>query len=104
MEPEAHRLDREAMLADHLSIAERVGREVDEAVAAAAEKRAAYLDWFVNQMSVDARLQVERDRLLAGGQPLPAADREPAGQGAGRSQWWEDVDAERAPVAWAIGS
>lgn len=45
MEPEVHRLDREQLLADHVAVAERVRREVDEMTAAAAEKRGAYMDW-----------------------------------------------------------
>jgi hypothetical protein len=41
MEPEAHRLDREAMLAEHQAVARRIQREVDDAVDAAAETRRA---------------------------------------------------------------
>jgi hypothetical protein len=80
MEPESHRLDREAMLAEHEGVAERVSREVDETVAAAAEKRRAYLDGFVQGVRVEVRAQLERRLLLEGTAAAsssgPAADPE----------------------------
>jgi hypothetical protein len=81
MEPESHRLDREAMLAEHSAVAERVSREVDETVAAAAEKRRAYLDGFVYRVRGElVQAQLERRRLSEGMQAPSAsglaADRE----------------------------
>ena len=57
MEEALRRLDREAMFADRVAIAERIRREVDEVVVAAAEKRVAYIDWTVGNLRVDARAQ-----------------------------------------------
>jgi hypothetical protein len=65
VEPESHRLDRERMLAERRAIAERVGREVDEVVAAAAEKRRRHLEVFVDRMRVRRLLRIEEERLLA---------------------------------------
>jgi hypothetical protein len=42
MEPDLHRLDREAMLVDRAAVAERIALEVDEIVAAAAAQRFAH--------------------------------------------------------------
>ena len=57
MEQTPHELDVEAMLADRVAVAERISREVDEVVAAAAEKRGAYLDWTIGNLRGDARAQ-----------------------------------------------
>jgi hypothetical protein len=57
MEPEAHRLDREALLADHRTVAERIRREVDEMVAVAAEKSRAYAEQVIDRMRADATAQ-----------------------------------------------
>lgn len=65
IEPQAHRLDREAMLAEHRVVAARVQRDVDDAVAAAAVKRHAFLDWFVARMIIDAGDELERERHWA---------------------------------------
>ena len=50
MEPQAHRLDREAMQADHRATAELVERQVDETMAAAAAKRQEYVDHVIDRM------------------------------------------------------
>ncbi len=50
VEPEAHRTDREAMLADHQAAAELVARELDETIAAAAAKRREYDDHVIDRM------------------------------------------------------
>ncbi len=108
MEPEAHRLDREALLADRLRVAQRVRREVDEVTAAAAEKRRVYLEWFVDHMRIEAQGEIERERrwadmrvALAAGS---AAERTPtAGEPAERRPGSEDVPVEPTPLAWAVG-
>jgi hypothetical protein len=71
MEPETHRLDREAMLADRRAVAERVQREVDEAVAAAAEKRHAAFERFVDDLRAKAAIQREYERIIQAGAALP---------------------------------
>jgi hypothetical protein len=105
MEPESHRLDREAMYADRLAAAERVRREIDETVSAAAEKRRAYLERFVNDLRIEAWAQAERRRLLAGMEKAYAsrlaAGRKPASPGTGRTDRWEEVDVQPLPLAWA---
>lgn len=114
MEPEIHRLDREAMLADRLAAAERVRREVDDAVAAAVKKRRAFFDRFVDHIRVENRAQVERDRLWAGMQTAfassriavdgPASPASPStGTGTSRPDQWEDVEVEPLPFARAVG-
>lgn len=67
MEQEYHRLDREAMLADRAAVAERVRREVDAEVEAAAEKRRAFFDWWIASLSRDAPAQPTDET----GGPLP---------------------------------
>jgi len=57
MEPASHRLDREAMLADRVAVAERIRRDVDEAVVAATEKRRAHIDRIVENLRFAAREQ-----------------------------------------------
>jgi hypothetical protein len=61
MEQNRHELelysDVEAMLADREAAAERIRREVDEVVAAAAEKRGAYVDWKIENLRGDARVR-----------------------------------------------
>jgi hypothetical protein len=57
MEQTPHDLDVEEMLADRVAVAERVSREVDEVVAAATEKRGAYIDWTLGNLRRDAREQ-----------------------------------------------
>jgi hypothetical protein len=89
MEPESHRLDREAILADRLAVAERVRRETNETVAAAAAKRSAFFDQFVDHMRLETRTQLERERLWAGMEAAFASrlatDHEPAAPGPGRT-------------------
>jgi hypothetical protein len=63
MEPETHRLDREAMLAEHRTVAERIQREVDEVVAAAAEKRRASFEQFFDHMRTEAAAWREYEHL-----------------------------------------
>jgi hypothetical protein len=106
VEPESHRLDREAMLADRLAVAERVRREVDEAVVAAAEKRRAYFDQFMNRIRFEAEAQRERERIVASIEAAfaSAADSEPASPGASGSDQWEESEAEPLPLAWAVGA
>ncbi len=96
MEPEAHRLDREALLADRLRVAQRVQREVDEVAAAAAEKRRSYLEWFVDHMRIEAQGEIERERRWADMRVAlqPAAPpnarrrrRQSAAQGRRTSRW-----------------
>jgi hypothetical protein len=107
MEPESHRLDREAMYADRLAAAERVRREIDEIVSAAAEKRRAYLDRFVNDLLIEAWAQAERRRLLAGMEAAYASrlvDHKSRPPGAGRIDPWEESDLEPLPLIWeAVG-
>jgi hypothetical protein len=90
VEPESHRLDREAMLADRLAAAERVHRETDETIAAAAAKRKAFFDQFVDHMRAETRAQLERERLWSGMEEAfasrLAANQEPAAStGPGRT-------------------
>jgi len=96
MEPESHRLDREAMLADRLAVTERVRREVDEAVTAAAQKRRAHSDRFVEGLllEVQARVQAQAQEPVA----APAApDGEAAGLLVAVARTAEEVrDASRA--------
>jgi hypothetical protein len=66
VEPETHRLDREAMLAERAAMAERVQREVDAVVAAAAEKRREYMEWRLERTRTAIEADRERMRLLAG--------------------------------------
>jgi hypothetical protein len=66
MEPETHRRDREAMLAEHAAVAERVQREVDAVVAVAAAKRRAHLDWRLERARAALVADQERRRVLAG--------------------------------------
>ncbi len=73
VEPESHRLDREAMLADHSAVAERVRREVDAAVGAAAEKRREHFGWLVDRMRLETQVQLERERIWAGMQDASAS-------------------------------
>ncbi len=65
MEPEAHRLDREQLLAEHRVVAARRRAEVDAAIAAAAEKRRAFLEWFESHLRIEARGDRDRERLWA---------------------------------------
>jgi len=67
MEPETHRFDREAMLADRRAVAERVQREVDELVAAAAEKRRVSFERFVDDLRVRAATEREYERVRSQG-------------------------------------
>ena len=71
-EPGLHQLDREAMFAEHVAIAERVQREVDAVVAAAAAKRSNFLERFVDRLQIDAGLERERARILRTLQSAPA--------------------------------
>lgn len=107
MEPESHRLDRQAMLADHLAVAERVRREVDEAVVAAAEKRRAYFDQFMDHMRFEAQAQRERERIWAGLQAAfasgSATDQVGVSPGTSRSDRWDQIEVEPLPLVWAIG-
>lgn len=71
MEPQDHRTDREALLAGHQAAAELVAREVDETIAAAAEKRRAYEDHVIDRMRAadrqpapEAAADEEAPRLL----------------------------------------
>jgi hypothetical protein len=95
------------MLADRLAVAERVRREVDEAVVAAVEKRRAFFDRFMDQMRFEAEAQRERERILAGMEAAfatgQAADHVPASAAAGPSDRWDQIDAEPPPLAWAAG-
>ena len=54
MGPETHRLDREAMLAEHQAVARRIRHEVDDAVAVAAEMRRASFEQFVDHVRAQA--------------------------------------------------
>jgi hypothetical protein len=105
MEPEAHRLDREAMLAERVAIAERVRRDVDEIVGAAASMRRAYLDWFVTRMRIEAAGEHEREQRWADLRLAfttgPDTAREPDLPTAHRIGSWEDADVDVAPLAWA---
>jgi hypothetical protein len=65
VEPETHRLDREAMLAEHAAVAERVQREVEAVVAAAAEKRREHMEWRLQRTRALLEEEEERLRVLA---------------------------------------
>ncbi len=104
MEPEAHRLDREARLAERRAITARVRKDVDDVLEAAAAKRDAYFDWFVTHMRIEAAGDLERERRWA---DLRLSSRiaetartqaAPAPDGAGE---WEEAHADVAPLAWA---
>ena len=69
MEPEAHAEDRALLLADRHVVAVRVQRDVDAALAAAAEAREAFLDYMVARLRVDARLAAQRELLAATDRP-----------------------------------
>ena len=105
MEPQAHRLDREAMLAERRAITERVRREVDDVLEAAAAKRRAYLDWFVTHMRIEAAGDLERDQrwadLRLASRTGSATVRGAAAPPPDRAGEWEEADAEVAPLAWA---
>ena len=106
MEPEAHRLDRDALLADHRRVARHVQRQVDEAAAAAAEKRRSYLGWFVDHMRIEAQGEIERERRWADMRVALAArstaERTPTAA-AERRPGWEDVAVEPTPLARTAG-
>jgi cell division septum initiation protein DivIVA len=53
MEPEPQQLDREAIRADHKAVSERIDREVETMLAAAAAKRRAYLDETVDHLRAE---------------------------------------------------
>lgn len=53
MEPESHKLDREAMHAEHAAVAERVRRELEALEAAAEEKRRTFFGSFVDHLRTD---------------------------------------------------
>jgi len=65
MEPGTYRLDREALLADRLEATLRVRRETDEIVAAAWEKRRAFVDRLIAGLLADLELERERESLVA---------------------------------------
>ena len=65
MEPETYRLDREALFADRLETIARVRRETDEIVAAAWEKRRAFVDRLIAGLLADLELERERESLVA---------------------------------------
>ena len=58
MEPAAHRLDREAMLAEHIAVAARLDREVDEMVEAARRKRRVATDLLIARLRIDLGTQL----------------------------------------------
>ena len=106
MEPEAHRLDREARLAERRAIAERVRSDVDAVLDAAAAKRDAYFDWFVTHMRIEAAGDLEReqrwaDLRLSARIPVAAGTQAEPAPAAARAGEWEEADVEVAPLAWA---
>jgi hypothetical protein len=62
MEPEVHRLDRVALRADRVVAAERVGRETEEAVAAARSMRRALQESLISELRAEIEWQLERER------------------------------------------
>ena len=70
MEPEAHRLDREAMLAEHIAVAARVDRMVNEMVEVARRKRRASTDLLIERLRNDLGAQFAQ---AARAVPPPAA-------------------------------
>ena len=97
MEPESHRRDREALLAEHETIAGRVQSEVDALLEVAAAKRRAFLVEFVDRMRLDAGLDGERNRALrAVSAAGPAIEREHAQPRDGRPVGPESTEATRA--------
>jgi hypothetical protein len=103
MEPEIHRLDREAMLAEHRAVAERVQREVDEAVATAAEKRRASFEQFFDHMRVKAATRLEYEHFRTPAPADRAVDHTPSLPVVRRSGAKKDVEAGADPLSRAIG-
>ena len=58
-------LDRARQLAEHRAVADRVGRDVDEAVRAAAEKRRAYEEHRLARHRIKELVRLEEGRLWA---------------------------------------
>ena len=54
------------MLAEHVAIAERIQREVDEICFVAKEKRRVFVDQVIERLRRDLGPAVERDRRLPG--------------------------------------
>ena len=92
MEPEAHRLDREAMLAEHIAVAARLDREVNEMVEVG-EKEASRLasDLLIERLRNDLGAQFAQ---AARAVPPPAA-------AAGPTTTPAIVEAERLALAEA---
>ena len=104
MEPEAHRLDRAARLAERRAIAEHERSDVDAVLEAAAAKRHAYFDWFVNHIRIEAAGDLEREQRWADlrlSSRVPATARTHETRVADRAGESEEVDADVAPLAWA---
>ena len=80
MEPEPQQFDREIIRADHKAVSERIDREVEAMLSAAAAKRRAYLDETVDHLrtEVEQRQPTAPDEEAA----LPAEAPEPATQDA----------------------
>jgi hypothetical protein len=97
VEPETHRLDREAMLAEHQAVAERVRREVDEAVAAAAEKRRASFEQFFDHMRAQAATRREYERIRTPTASERTVNLTPSLPGARRSGPQEEADLPPRP-------
>ncbi len=108
MEPESHRLDREGLLADRRVVAERVRREVDEAVAAAAQKRSIFFEAFMNRMRLEAQAQRDRARVVAGSQAAPvpghAKGSSRVASGASQTEGRDEIEVEPRAVASAVGA
>ncbi|MFN0128480.1 MAG: hypothetical protein ACKV19_17535 [Verrucomicrobiales bacterium] len=58
MEPEPQQLDPEGIRADHKAVSERIDREVEAMLAAAAAKRRAYLDETVDHLRAEVEQQL----------------------------------------------
>ena len=77
MEPAAHRLDREAMLAEHIAVAARLDREVDELVEAARRARRVASDLLIERLRVNLGKQVAQAAAAVPPPVPPEADHTP---------------------------
>ena len=93
-----------ARLEERRAITERVHRDVDDVLEAAAAKRDAYFDWFVTHMRIEAAGDLQREQRWADlrlSSRSAATARIPAPPATDREGEWDEADAEVAPLAWA---
>lgn len=73
MEPAAHWLDRHAMLAEHIAVAERNDREVKAMVQVAEQKRRVHSDRFIEGLRLE--IQAQSARVARTTPPQPATEK-----------------------------